>query len=218
MSAVTSGTKETGAMNLQTRVTNILTKPKEEWPVIAAETTDVPTLYKSYIAILAAIPPIGSFIGMSMIGVSLPILGTYRYGLAHGLTMAIVQYVLGLVGIYLAAFVIDKLAPTFQSQSSTIQALKLVAYASTATWLAGILNMIPALSVLGILAGLYGIYLFYLGVSPLMKTPSEKVIPYMVVSAIVIIVVMVVVGACATAITGAMFVGPGVGVQNFLDR
>jgi len=30
--------------------------------------------------------------------------------------------------------------------------------------------------------------------------------------------VMVVVGACATAITGAMFVGPGVGVQNFLDH
>ena len=126
--------------------------------------------------------------------------------------MAIVQYVLGLVGIYVAAVVIDKLAPTFQSQSSTIQALKLVAYASTATWVAGVLNIIPALSVLGILAGLYGIYLFYLGVSPLMKTPSEKVIPYMVVSAIVIIVVMVVVGVCATAITGAMFVGPRLGL------
>lgn len=199
-------------MNLQTRVVNILTKPKEEWPIIAAETTDVPTLYTSYIAILAAIPAICSFIGMSMIGVTLPFVGTYRYPLAHGLTMAILQYVLGLVGIYVAAVVIDKLAPTFQSQSSTIQALKLVAYASTAGWVAGVLNIIPVLSILGVLAGLYGIYLFYLGVSPLMKTPSEKVIPYMVVSAIVIIVVMVVVGVCATAITGAMFVGPRLGL------
>ena len=199
-------------MNLQTRVVNILTKPKEEWPIIAAETTDVPTLYTSYIAILAAIPAICSFIGMSMIGVTLPFVGTYRYPLAHGLTMAILQYVLGLVGIYVAAVVIDKLAPTFQSQPSTIQALKLVAYASTAGWVAGVLNIIPALSILGILAGLYGIYLFYLGVSPLMKTPSEKVIPYMVVSAIVIIVVMIVVGVCATALTGAMFVGPRLGL------
>lgn len=199
-------------MNLQTRVVNILTKPKEEWPIIAAETTDVPTLYTSYIAILAAIPAICSFIGMSMIGVTLPFVGTYRYPLAHGLTMAIVQYVLGLVGIYVAALVIDKLAPTFQSQPSTIQALKLVAYASTAGWVAGVLNIIPALAILGVLAGLYGIYLFYLGVSPLMKTPSEKVIPYMVVSAIIIIVVMIVVGVCATALTGAMFVGPRLGL------
>ena len=198
-------------MNLQTRVMSILTKPKEEWPVIAAETTDVSTLYQSYIAILAAIPPIASFIGLSIIGVSLPLypsVGTFRYGLAQGLAMAVVQYVMGLVGVYVAAVVIDKLAPTFQSESNTIQALKLVAYSSTATWLAGVLNIIPALGVLAMLAGLYGIYLFYLGVSPLMKTPTDKVIPYMVVSAIVIIIVMVVAGAITAAITGAMFVVP----------
>jgi hypothetical protein len=199
-------------MNLQTRVVNILTKPKEEWPVIAGETTDVPGLYSSYIAILAAIPAICSFIGMTMIGVTLPFVGSYRYGLAHGLTTAILQYVFGLIGIYLAAVVIDKLAPTFQSQPSTIQALKLVAYASTASWVAGVLNIIPALGALGILAGLYGIYLFYLGVPQLMKTPAEKVIPYMIVSALVIIVVMAVVGVITGAITGAMFVGPRLGL------
>jgi hypothetical protein len=196
------------AMNLQTRVMNILTKPKEEWPVIAAETTGVAALYQNYIAILAAIPPIASFIGMTLIGVTVPILGTYRVGFAHGLTSTVLQYVLGLIGVYIAAFVIDKLAPTFQSESSTIQALKLVAYASTPAWVAGVLNIIPALGILGILGGLYGIYLFYLGVMPLMKTPSDKVIPYMVVSAIVVIIVMVVMSVVAGALAGAFFAGP----------
>lgn len=199
-------------MNLQTRVMNILTKPKEEWPVIAAETTDVSSLYTSYICLLAAIPAVASFIGLTIIGVTLPFVGSYRYGLAHGLTMCILQYVFGLVGVYVAAVVIDKLAPTFQSQPSTIQALKLVAYASTASWVAGVLNIIPALSPLTLIAGLYGIYLFYLGVTPLMKTPADKVIPYMLVSALVIIVVMFVVGLITAAITGAMFVGPRLGL------
>jgi hypothetical protein len=199
-------------MDLQTRVTNILTKPKEEWAVIAAEQTDVATLYRSYIAILAAIPPIGTFIGMTFIGLGVPILGTYRLGIAHGLTTAVIQYVVGLAGVYLAAVVIDRLAPTFQSQSSMIQALKLVAYSWTATWLAGALSIIPALGALGILAGLYSLYLFYLGVAPLMKTPADKVIPYMVVSAIAIIVVMAIMGVIAGAITGSMFLGPRIGL------
>jgi hypothetical protein len=198
-------------MNLQTRVTNILTKPKEEWPVVAAEQTDVASLYRNYIAILALIPPVASFIGLSIVGVSLPLfptIGTFRYGLSAGLGMAVVQYVIALIGVYVAAVVIDKLAPTFQSQPDTTQALKLVAYSSTAGWLAGVFHIIPALGVLALLAGLYGIYLFYLGVPVLMKTPKERVIPYMIVSAIVVIIVMVVASAITTAITGAMFVVP----------
>jgi hypothetical protein len=85
-----------------------------------------------------------------------------------------------------------------------MQALKLVAYASTASWVAGALGIIPGLAPLAVLGGFYGIYLFYLGVAPLMKTPSDKVVPYMVVSAIVVIVVMFVTGAVATMMTGVM--------------
>ena len=191
-------------MDLQTRAVNILTQPQTEWSVIASESTDVATLYRGYIMLLAAIPPVASYIGMTVFGIGLPLMGRYRVGIVQGFTSAVVQYVLALVGVYVASIVIDKLAPTFQSQSNAIQALKLVAYASTAAWLAGALNVIPALSPLVILGGLYGIYLFYLGVAPLMKTPTDKIIPYMVVSAVVVIVVTFVTGAVATAMTGVM--------------
>jgi hypothetical protein len=188
-------------VNIQTRVVNILTKPKEEWAVIAAETTDAKTLTTSYIAILAAIPPAAAFIGMSIIGIGAYLGTTYRIGIVRGLSSAIVQYVLSIVGVHLAAIVIDKLAPTFKSQPSAIQSLKLVTYASTASWVAGVLNILPPLTTLAFLAGLYGIYLFYLGMTPLMKTPDDQVLPYMVVSAIVVIVVMVVAGVLAGALT-----------------
>jgi len=195
-------------MDLQKRVVGILTGPKAEWPVIAAEPTDIPALYKEYIAILALIPPLATFVGMTAIGLSVPMLGRYRVGLVRGLVTAVVQYVLALVGTYVAAVIIDKLAPTFKSESNQVQALKLVAYASTSSWVAGAMAIIPALAPLAILGGLYAIYLFYLGVGPLMKTPDDKVIPYMIVAAVVVIVVMFVLGAVTTAVTGGMAVGP----------
>ena len=180
-------------MNLQTRVINILTKPAQEWPVIASESTDVAALYKEYIMPLAAIPAICGFLGMRLIGVT---------PMVSGLASLIVGYVLSLVGIFVAAFIVDKLAPSFQSSGGIIQALKMVAFASTPSWVAGVVQLVPLLGVLALLAVLYGVYLFYLGLPFVMKTPPDKVIPYMVVSAIVIIVISVV----TTSISG-IFMG-----------
>ena len=182
-------------MNLQTRVINILSKPAQEWPVIASESTDVAALYKEYIIPLAAIPAICGFLGMTLIGVT-----RIRISSLAGL---IVGYVLSLVGIFLAAFIVDKLAPSFQSSGGIVQALKMVAFASTPSWVAGVLQLIPLLGILALLAALYGVYLFYLGLPSVMKTPPDKVIPYMVVSAIVIIVISVVTASISGVFVGA---------------
>jgi hypothetical protein len=190
-------------MNLQERVTRILKQPKAEWPVIEAESTDVATLYRSYIVPLAAIPAICGFIGMVVIGISLPFVGRYRYGFAEALRVELIQYVGQLIGCFVSAFVIAKLGPTFSSRDDQVQALKLVAYATTPVWIAGVLNLIPMLAVLIIFAAIYAVYLFYLGVPVLMKTPPEKVIAYMLVSVVVIIVVWFVIAAILGLLGGA---------------
>lgn len=189
-------------MNLQTRVINILSKPKEEWPIIASESTDVAALYKEYIMPLAAIPAICGFVGMTVVGVSVPFLGQIRTPIASAITGLVVGYVLSLLGVFLAGFIVDKLAPSFQSSGGIVQALKMVAFASTASWVAGVLQLVPLLGALALLAALYGVYLFYLGLPSVMKTPPDKVIPYMVVSAIVIIVISIV-----TASISGVFMG-----------
>jgi peptidoglycan biosynthesis protein MviN/MurJ (putative lipid II flippase) len=187
--------------NLQTRVVNILTKPAQEWPVIASEPKDIAGLYRNYIVLLAAIPAVCGLIGMSVVGMTLPFGGGhFRVPIVTGIGNAVVGYVLGLVGVYVAALVIAKLAPTFQSQPDVAQAVKLVAYSSTPMWVAGVLSLVPALAVIGLLAGLYGLYIMYLGIGPLMKTPSDKTIPYMVVSIIVLIVLYVIVGTVAAVV------------------
>ena len=199
--ATTTGVNVT---TLKDRVVKILTSPKTEWPVIEAESTDVGTLYTSYIAILAAIPVVASFIGGIVIGVSVPFVGTVRTPIGSAITTLILSYVLSLAMVYIAALVIDKLAPSFDSTPNMIQALKLVAYASTASWVAGVLNIIPLLGALvSLVGGLYAIYLFYLGLPVMMKTPEAKVIVYMIVSAVVWIVLWFVAAMIVGMVVGA---------------
>ena len=184
-------------MDLTTRVRNILVQPAQEWRTIGAEPADVGSLLRDYAAPLSAIPAFCGWIGGSVIGY-----GFFRVGLVRGLANAIVSWVFGLVGCWLAAMVIEKLAPSFGSRGNTAQALKLVVYASTPVWVAGVLDLIPPLTVLIVIAALYALYLFYVGLPIVMHTPADKVIPYMAVSAVAVILVMIVFGFFASAITG----------------
>ncbi|MEP6689801.1 MAG: Yip1 family protein [Gemmatimonadaceae bacterium] len=190
------------------RVKGILLQPAVEWPIIDGEQATVAGLYAGYIAPLSAIPPIASLIGMSVFGLRLPIVGTLRMPFGSLLTSTIVHYVLGLVSVYVLALIIDALAPTFGGQQNRIQALKVAAYASTATWIAGIVGLVPALGILGLL-GLYSLYLIYLGLPVLMRSPRERAVGYsaaVVVSAIVLFMVV-------TYITGRVVSYPSVGLS-----
>jgi hypothetical protein len=185
-------------MNLTERVKNILLQPAAEWAVIAQEAGNASELYKSYIAPLAAIGPIASIIGFAIIGVPLPMGGSYRVPLTSAIGQAVITFILVLVGTYVLALIIDALAPTFGGTKDNFQALKVAAYSSTAAWVAGIFNLIPALAFLQILA-LYSIYLLYLGLPILMKAPKEKALPYtgvVIIAAIVIFGIIGVIGSC----------------------
>lgn len=189
---------------MQKRVIGILMRPRDEWRAIDTEQTTVSELYRGYIAPLAAIGPIASFIGLAVFGVSVPFLGTIRIPLESALVQAVVSYVLALVGTYVLALVIDGLAPTFAGTKNTVQALKVAAYGSTAAWVAGIFGLIPTLGILGIL-GIYSLYLVYLGLPVLMKSPQERAVGYTATVVVVAIVIFFVIG-----FIGRAFVGPAV--------
>ena len=184
------------------RVKGILLSPKTEWEKIATETTDVKSLYVGYAMILAAIPAICGFIGSTLIGVSLPIVGTIRTGVGAALVQLVLGYVLGLAVIYVVSLIVTALAPTFDGQKDPIQALKLVVYSSTPVWLAGIFSLVPLLGVLGILAGLYGLYLLYIGLTPLMKNPQDKSIGYTALIIVCYIVLAIIMGVIVAAVAG----------------
>ncbi len=182
-------------MNLSVRVKNILLQPAQEWSVIEGESASLADLYRAYIVPLAAIGPVASIVGLSMVGI-----GGYRIPLISSIGHAVVSYVLALGGVYVLALIIDALAPTFQGTKNPMQAVKVAAYSSTAAWLAGIFILIPALGFLQIL-GLYSLYLLYLGLPKLMKAPEDKALVYTVVVVIAAIVIFVVIG-----VVGSFFI------------
>ena len=181
-------------MAMMERVKNILVQPRQEWEVIARERASVAELYQSYVIPLAAIGPVASIIGLSVIGFSLPTVGRTRVPLGSSIMQAIVTYILSLAAIYLLALIIDALAPTFSGQKNQLQALKLAAYSSTPAWLAGIFGLIPALGFLAIL-GLYSLYLLYLGVPVVMNVPQPRVMGYTVSVIIAALVIFIAFGA-----------------------
>ena len=186
-------------MSLIDRAKNILLSPKTEWEAVANEEANVQQILVSYVLPLALIPTVAVIIGWGVIGVWG--FTSFNYGIAVGL----VQLLNAFIAVLLTAFVIDALAPSFGSQKNYGKALQLVAYSMTPVWIAGILNIIPSIGWLGSLIGLYGLFLLYLGITPMMKTPEDKRIGYLIVSIIILLVVYFIVAAILTAILFAVF-------------
>ena len=93
-----------------------------------------------------------------MFGITIPIVcGTFRLGIGAGITQMIVTYVVSLGVTYVMTLIIDALAPSFGGQKNQMQALKSVAYAYTASWVASVSDpdrrhRFPDI----LLAGIYG--------------------------------------------------------------
>jgi len=204
----TSAFKEaiTGKTNIVQRVINIITKPKQEWNVIAQEEPNTIKLIGGYALILAFIPALSTFIKYGIIGMSF--MGYTSRSISSGIQMGLIQLLSALIGVYLLAWVIDLLAPSFDSQKNFGRSLQLAVYASTPQWVAGILMLLSTtLSMLIMLIGLYAIYLLAVGMPILKGTPKDKVVGYVALTIVAMIVIGIVVALILGAIMGAFFVG-----------
>lgn len=177
-------------MNLVERVKNILLNPREEWEVIKGEEHSISDLFTKYAMILAAIPAVAGFIGYSVFG--------FSFGV--NLKWVIAMYILSLVGVYVIAFIIDVLAPSFGSVKNMDASMKVVVFAYTASWVGGIFNIIPSLSWIGGLAGIYSLVLLYMGLERVKDVPKEKMAGYFIVTIIIAIVVYFVSGVIISTI------------------
>lgn len=183
-------------MNVIDRVKGIILNPKSEWQAIEGEQGTPGFLFSNYVAIVAAVPAIASFIGSTIIGY-----GGFRFGLIVGLLHAAFMYGLTFVGVYVVAYVIDFLAGTFGGRKGLENAMRVSAYAPTAAWVAGVFNIIPALAFLSVL-GLYSLYLLHTGIVALMKPAPDKAVLYTVTAIVCVIVIWMVIAWIPAMILG----------------
>ncbi len=200
-------------MSIVNRAMNIITKPKEEWLVIASEPATVGGLFTGYAAILAVLPVIGSIVFLGLLGLGASAMGgaaMMGMGLNFIAVTAVVGYFLGLGLLWLVSFIVNAVTPSFNGKQDMVQATKLMVYAATPTWLAGIVSGIPVIGILiGLAAMVYAIYLIYLGVKPVLGVPEDKVAGMTVVTVLVYIIASVVVGGIIAATVVTTMLGGG---------
>ena len=193
-------------MDIINRVKNILVTPKTEWLTIETERLPSTQLLTSYLLLLALIPAAGQFIGQGFIGTT--VLGIKVGGtLTLGIKSALISYISTVGGAYLAAWVINTLAPSFGSEKNFDQAFAMVVYANTASYVAGVFYLLPAMGgTLAFLAGLYGLYILYIGLQPMMKTPADKTVVYFIISLVCLFFASILIGLILTPIFAAIFI------------
>jgi hypothetical protein len=149
-----------------TRAKGLILNPKAEFEAIAAEPVANPLdLLVKWAVPVSAIPVVAGFLA-SLLSVGFAWIG-------QPLASAVVGYVLGLVGVFAVAKIVEFLAPNFGGTADPAGAMKLAVYAPTAWWLAGVFLLIPPIALLSIV-GLYSLYLFWIAIPILTRVPEEK--------------------------------------------
>jgi hypothetical protein len=200
-------------MSLVDRAKNILLKPAEEWEIIAKEPASVGGLITGYAIPLMILPIIGQIVGLGLLGIgteNYAMMGMGSIGLIGGAVIGIIGFVIGLALLYAMIFAVNAVSPSFNGKSDMAQSAKLMVYASTPSWVAGLIA--PLLGFLGGLVGLaaiaYVVYLIYIGIKPVLEVPQEKAAGFTVVTVLIYIVLtvilsMVIFGLLLTTVLGS---------------
>jgi hypothetical protein len=163
-----------GVAGVLARALAILVGPGRAWDTIESEAVQPRRLFARYVGPLAAIPAVCGVAGPLIFGFNIANVGVKIsvVGLVLG---AAVGYGLTLAAVYLLAQFVVFTAPAFGGARDRDQALKLVAYAATASWVGGFAELYPSLGFpVGILAGLYSLYALFLGLPQLMRIADGR--------------------------------------------
>jgi hypothetical protein len=203
------------SMSIVARAKNIILKPTDEWNVIAGEPATVGGLFTGYAMILAAIPLAAGIIFTGALGINTASLGdmggvAMELGFGAIAAMAVVGYVLSLVTLFVMSFLVNAVSPSFNGKSDMVQSTKLMTYASTPTWVAGLVGWIPILGGLISFAAIaYVVYLIYLGLQPVLGVPKEKVAGFTVVIVLIYVVLTVIISGILIGIAFSTLFGGG---------
>lgn len=198
---------------LPLRLRGLFFAPRATWAAIATEQATPSSLYRDWVAWLAAIAPVSMFIGLAVFGFSRPFDGAVRPGAGALLLQMLVGYVLALVAVYLVALLAAALSPPFGGHKDHVQALKLVAYAWAPVWVVGALHLIPAFGVLAGVAGLaaliYSTWLVWIGAQFVLKVPEDRAAAFTALLIVSGAILAIAVGVTTAALGGIGARAPG---------
>ena len=204
-------------MSIVERAKNIILKPTDEWNVITSEPATIGGLFTGYAMPLALIPLVSTILFTGLLGISAADMMGFGDGMPLDLMaiagMALLSLIVSLVSLFVMGTMVKLVSPSFNGTSDKVQAMKLMAYASTPSWVVALLSWIPFLgAVLGFAAMVYVVYLIYCGLNPVMGVPKEKIAGFTVVIVLIYVVVALIMsGMVAGLLYSTFFANPMMG-------
>lgn len=158
-------------------VLGLFLNPRKEWTKIRDENCTVGRCYCSYVFFLASIPPISGYFGTTLYGWEIGAREAIKLSPDSALMIAIIYYLVMLIGVFSMGFMIHFMTKTYGSEQSLARCITLAAYVATPLFLIGIFELLPILwlnFVMGLPALVYSVYLLYIGVPIIMGIPDER--------------------------------------------
>lgn len=205
------------SMSIVERAKNIILKPTDEWNVITSEPATIGGLFTGYAMPLALIPLVSTILFTGLLGISAADMMGFGDGMPLDLMaiagMELLSLIVSLVSLFVMGTMVKLVSPSFNGTSDKVQAMKLMAYASTPSWVVALLSWIPFLgAVLGFAAMVYVVYLIYCGLNPVMGVPKEKIAGFTVVIVLIYVVVALIrSGIVAALLYSTFFANPMMG-------
>ena len=200
-------------MSIVERAKNIILKPTDEWNVIAAEPATVGRLFTGYAMPLALILVASEILFSGLLGISAADMmglggGIMSMGMTAIAGMAVVGFVLSLVTLFVMGTIVKLVSPSFNGTSDKVQAMKLMTYASTPSWVVALVSWIPFLGALLSFAAIaYAVYLIYIGLHPVLGVPKEKIAGFTVVIVLIYLVLALVISGIVVGLLYSTFFG-----------
>lgn len=192
----------------------ILLHPDSEWKAIRNERHSVAQVFLSHVPILALIPCVSMYFGVTQTGWSIGDGDAVRLTQESALWLCGLTYFAMMAGVFVLGEFINWMSITYgvsdNAERRHYEGTALAVYLTTPVFLAGIIGLYPdpvIYSVVHILAGAYSVYLVYEGIPILMNIEKDRAFMY-ASSVVTVGLVMLVMVRVGSVIVWGMGVGP----------
>ena len=182
-------------------IAGILKDPKNEWALIEEEHYSAKTVFLTQISILAAIPAIALYIGVTQVGWSVAGQEPVRLASSSALGSAVLFYFAMWGAVAFIAACMHWMEETYGGEVSLDECLVLTTVTATPPFLSGISFLLPILWLNVAVAGaalVYSVYLLYSGTSRVMKIDEDRA--FMFASSVLTVALCTLVGMLAASV------------------
>lgn len=191
-------------------VWGLLSHPENEWKAIRKEGCPIGSCYLLHIMLLAAIPPVCGYFGTTRMGWEIGAREAVKLTPESALTIAILYYIVLLVGVLTVGALIHWMGQTYGSKKPLSHGIALAGYTATPLFLVGVMQLYPLLwlnLIIGLPALAYTIFLLFTGVPIMMGISKER--GFLFSSAVLAVGLVMLVGLlAASVILWSMGAGP----------